>query len=244
MAEEAAAEAARIRATEEAAAAEQEEERIKAEGRIKAAEEAAAQAHADAETSRIKATAEAAAAEEARIKAETRIKAAEEAAAQAKADAEATRIKAAEEAAAAAAAEEARVKAQEEAKTKAVAIRVVRAQLNRSFDKLGKMDTFATIQWCSSEGAKREIGRTRVVNGLTPNWDYACPKVGYRGVDACDTVHFQVFDKNFMGIRAPTLCGEAIIPVAKLLDRKTQFDLYKKEKVSGTIHVTADLVDP
>jgi hypothetical protein len=125
-------------------------------------------------------------------------------------------------------------------------VRVVQAKLNRSFDKFGKMDTFTTIQWVSSLGPKREIGRTPVVcvgDGLTPSWDYACPSVQYRTKEAGDTVQFQVFDRKFMGIRAPTLCGEAVIPVAMLLARKSlTLDLYKKEEISGTIHVMAEIV--
>lgn len=94
-----------------------------------------------------------------------------------------------------------------------VVLRVLGAELNRSFDYFGKMDPFAVVEWTTADGSTCEVSRTMPHNAghMTPTWDHTCRGQLYnRG----DRVSVQVMDKDFV---SDELCGTASVLVSDLL---------------------------
>ena len=95
-----------------------------------------------------------------------------------------------------------------------VVIRVVRAELLRSFDAYGKMDPYAVVEW-QDGSSRREISRTRIDwnADMHPHWDHSCRGQPFKM--ATDTaVEFKVMEGNVIG--RPSFCGAAKISLGDL----------------------------
>eukprot|EP00425_Heterocapsa_triquetra_P036777 CAMPEP_0195079160 /NCGR_PEP_ID=MMETSP0448-20130528/21152_1 /TAXON_ID=66468 /ORGANISM="Heterocapsa triquestra, Strain CCMP 448" /LENGTH=699 /DNA_ID=CAMNT_0040111969 /DNA_START=85 /DNA_END=2181 /DNA_ORIENTATION=- len=130
-----------------------------------------------------------------------------------------------------------------------VTLKVLRAELLRSFDTFGKMDPFAVIEWVGSDQSSWEVGRTGTHWGghMEPVWDNTFPGVPYRP-GRSESIRLRVLEKDFGEVGKPTFCGEAQIPIKQLLDgltetgvlsRQTPIDLKKNGDKTGTITVQA-----
>ncbi|CAE7156671.1 HCc2, partial [Symbiodinium pilosum] len=132
-----------------------------------------------------------------------------------------------------------------------VIVRCVAATLFRSFDKFGRMDPFATVDWYYADGSSVTVGRTKSAWGqhMNPEWEHCCRAVRYSGSGGGDKVRFQVLEENFGGLGKPTFCGEQTVDVDMLVAgarmvgaglMRTQpqpIELYKKGEKTGTILV-------
>lgn len=99
-------------------------------------------------------------------------------------------------------------------------IKVVGAELNRSFDSFGKMDPFAVVHVVEPDGSLWEMARTTTDWGghMTPSWNHTCRGILYRGKNGGGGLRFQVFEKNFGDVGTPTFCGEASLPAHELVE--------------------------
>ncbi|CAE7728017.1 P65-C [Symbiodinium necroappetens] len=100
-----------------------------------------------------------------------------------------------------------------------VIVRCISAKLFRSFDKFGRMDPFAVVDWFYSDGNVVTVGRTRSAWGqhMSPKWEHCCKAVHYSGSGGGDKVRFQVLEENFGGLGKPTFCGEQTVDVDMLV---------------------------
>ncbi|CAJ1356808.1 unnamed protein product [Effrenium voratum] len=103
--------------------------------------------------------------------------------------------------------------------TASLVVRVVSAELFRSFDKFGRMDPFCQVDWHSTDGSVQNIGRTKSAWGqhMHPVWEHSCKSAQYLGAGTEDCVRFQVLEENFQGLGKPTFCGEAMVQVDHLV---------------------------
>lgn len=106
-------------------------------------------------------------------------------------------------------------------------LRVLKAELFRSFDTVGLMDPFAVVEYLpkGSEECKVEIGRTKSAwqAHMHPVWDHMCRAAEYRGPGCGDRLRLRVLEENFGGLGAPTFCGEVVVePEDLLADAGTQ----------------------
>eukprot|EP00913_Durusdinium_trenchii_P018770 g17638.t1 len=104
-----------------------------------------------------------------------------------------------------------------------IVVRVISAELYRSFDKFGRMDPFALVD--------------------------CCKMMAYSGNGSGDKLRFQVMEENFLGFGKSTFCGDATVPVDMLLSgartvsvgfMQTQpqpIPLYKRGENTGRIVV-------
>lgn len=100
-----------------------------------------------------------------------------------------------------------------------VVIRVLRADLLRSFDAYGKMDPFAVVEW-HQEGTRKEIARTRIDwnADMHPHWDHTCRGQPFK-MAGNTMVEFQVMEGNVIG--RPSFCGAAKISIGDLAPEPT-----------------------
>eukprot|EP00434_Breviolum_minutum_P011502 symbB.v1.2.010141.t1/scaffold618.1/size180184/18 len=100
-----------------------------------------------------------------------------------------------------------------------IVVRAISAELYRSFDKFGRMDPFALVDWCYEDGRIVSIGRTRTATRqhMHPVWEHSCKLMPYSGNGSGDKIKFQVLEENFGGLAKSTFCGDAMVPVDALL---------------------------
>lgn len=132
-------------------------------------------------------------------------------------------------------------------------LKVLSAELNRSFDQFGKMDPFAVIQVVEPDGSIWEMARTATDWGahMQPKWDHTCRGILYHGRDCNGRVRIQVFEKNFGDIRKATFCGEVTVAAESLVEEVEEvggqwsepkaLTLVKNGDVTGTVTVQAGL---
>lgn len=132
-----------------------------------------------------------------------------------------------------------------------VIVRCISAKLFRSFDKFGRMDPFAVVDWFYSDGNVVTVGRTRSAWGqhMSPKWEHCCKAVHYSGSGGGDKVRFQVLEENFGGLGKPTFCGEQTVDVDMLVagarmvgpglmrSQPQPVELYKRGEKTGSILV-------
>lgn len=111
-----------------------------------------------------------------------------------------------------------------------VAIRVVEAELFRSFDSFGRMDPFAVVILQTEDGSK-EIAHTKTHRHghKTPKWDHTCVHEFYQGQN--HTLEFQVKDTDWGGMLS-NFCGSCVISVD---------DFFEKAKLDGVSSSAATL---
>jgi len=102
-----------------------------------------------------------------------------------------------------------------------VVIRIIKAELFRSFDVVGNMDPFAVLEYLPSghEETKIEIGRTKSdwQAHMHPVWNHCCRGAIYRGPGSGDSLRLRVLEENFGGLGMPTFCGEVTAGLEELL---------------------------
>ncbi|CAJ1395575.1 unnamed protein product [Effrenium voratum] len=131
-------------------------------------------------------------------------------------------------------------------------LRVLRADLLRSFDAYGKMDPFTVVEWLDRRGSRKEISRTRIDwnADLHPHWDHTCRGQPFK-LGSEDEVEFQVLEGNVIG--RPTFCGAARVTVDELLPTNfsmegtsagpvTELELRLSAELTGHVFVQALLV--
>eukprot|EP00931_Biecheleriopsis_adriatica_P051706 TRINITY_DN3001_c0_g1_i5.p1 TRINITY_DN3001_c0_g1~~TRINITY_DN3001_c0_g1_i5.p1 ORF type:complete len:860 (-),score=192.34 TRINITY_DN3001_c0_g1_i5:379-2958(-) len=135
-------------------------------------------------------------------------------------------------------------------------LRVLRGELNRSFDSYGKMDPFAIVEWIEPDGTRKKLSTTRTDWNahMSPVWDHTCRGQPFKSRD--DQVEFQVMEGNVIG--RPTFCGSARISMGELLGEMAasfspseqgtfagpvlDLALRNAEEVTGSVKVQALLV--
>jgi len=113
-------------------------------------------------------------------------------------------------------------------------VRVLRAELARSFDAYGKMDPFTVVSFIESDGARKEISRTRTDwnADMHPHWDHTCRGQPFK-MGSAATVEFQVMEGNVIG--RPTFCGAAQVSVEALLGDPTASESLCASKSGGSL---------
>mmetsp|Transcript_28086 Transcript_28086/g.93282 ORF Transcript_28086/g.93282 Transcript_28086/m.93282 type:complete len:904 (+) Transcript_28086:58-2769(+) len=101
-----------------------------------------------------------------------------------------------------------------------VVLRVVRAELVRSFRRLGgSMAPYAEISWLSDEGVQRSRSRPHRKGHMSPVWNYECLHMMSLDCVMDAGLEVKVFIKGLssMGKGLPTLCGAAAVTLGTLL---------------------------
>jgi len=91
-----------------------------------------------------------------------------------------------------------------------IVIRIIEAELKRSFQMFGKMDPYCIAIWRYGDGTELEIARTKSAWGehMTPKWSHSCRGAPYGGSGSGDVLHLKVLEENYGGLGKPTFCGE------------------------------------
>lgn len=130
-----------------------------------------------------------------------------------------------------------------------VTVKVLRAELQRSFDTIGKMDPFAIVEWVGADQSAWEVGRTSTHWGghMHPVWDQSFPGLPHhQGSD--ESIRFRVLEKDFGEVIKPTFCGEVQVPIKALLEGLTEPEVLSRQRplpikkhgeTTGTITIQA-----
>jgi len=118
-----------------------------------------------------------------------------------------------------------------------IVLRVIRADLSKNFDSMGKMDPFASVVWMAEDGSRFEASKTRTDWGghMTPVWNHTCRSQKYcRG----DRVEIQVWEKDMI---RNEFCGCASIAVEDLTPEGSPrtFPLVLNGESTGTVTIQA-----
>lgn len=99
-------------------------------------------------------------------------------------------------------------------KVKKVILRIVEAELYKSFDDDCLMDPFTLVEWVLQDNTKYFVSRTKTHHGgdKHPLWNHMCPSQPQR---EGDRVTFRIEEEN--GDDPPTFCGEGQVDVDELM---------------------------
>jgi len=147
-----------------------------------------------------------------------------------------------------------RVNVMEQDSPKLFVIRVLRAELHKSFDMYGRMDPYAVVRYKPQSGKNKKLSTTATHwdGHMKPVWDHACPGLDFQSCNIRDQVVFEVYERNFGMLGMPSFCGDAFTSFEELL-RDGQSDdsssgsfreltLNNKHGKTGTICVQGLLV--
>lgn len=121
-------------------------------------------------------------------------------------------------------------------------LRVIKAELNRSFDSYGRMDPFAVVDWITEDGVEKEISRTRTDWNahFTPHWDHTCRGQPFSRTSK-DMVEFQVMEGNVIG--RDTFCGSARVIVRDLLGERLSAAISSQDSATAAGSISGPVVD-
>mmetsp|Transcript_2786 Transcript_2786/g.6618 ORF Transcript_2786/g.6618 Transcript_2786/m.6618 type:complete len:809 (-) Transcript_2786:4-2430(-) len=96
-------------------------------------------------------------------------------------------------------------------------LKIMKADLTKNFDKFGRMDPFAVVEWRTSDDSF-VLSKTRKDwnSHMNPVWEHTCRPRPFEGNE---TIRIEVFDANMVSQNTP--CGHAEVQVAELISGLT-----------------------
>lgn len=128
-----------------------------------------------------------------------------------------------------------------------VFITVAKAVLSKSFERFGKMDPYATVEWKNESGTNAKIATTNIDynSHFTPVWNYVCKSQAYNPETGNCSVKIDIYDKE--QVTKDDFCGSCQTTVSFLLAQPEtppyhELPMMLKGEQTGVCYVSAKLI--